>query len=374
MKRYFLSLIAMALIAITIVAAEPQFTQMPPHADDLLRSQLALDLAGRRAPLKVLPPRGMLMGDNAMSWTDGIHIYNTLRTDVKDEVEMYTFDPFNPRASETQVALMRLRQGKLTLVNDASCRVSVEVLGRDTLLVMRDAAGAPVKAYYHISHEDIHSGTAHRFVPTLLMGYYSFADRHALFGPPMEHYPQCDDTDPGVFNYYVNPDDNSILISYGDGRINQGDPNSPTYHEKMPGAGGAGAVMGPMVWCVRLTADGLDAGIVHDEPYVFHMPALDEGINKLTKQQSPYAGLDGKWAFASVMPLTHELLALFPTEVLTLMRAEIYARHGDTFSDPATQRYFDAQPWYHRTAGKVKLTALERFNYNLIKSVETSRN
>jgi len=72
--------------------------------------------------------------------------------------------------------------------------------------------------------------------------------------------------------------------------------------------------------------------------------------------------------------LTEALLELFPKEVLTLMRGEIYARHGDTFKNASTQRYFDAQPWYKPNKGKaIRLTDLERFNYQLIKAVEQSR-
>ena len=74
-----------------------------------------------------------------------------------------------------------------------------------------------------------------------------------------------------------------------------------------------------------------------------------------------------------MIPLTHQMLRLFPKEVLTLMRGEIYARHGDTFSDPKTQAYFDAQPWYKKSGRPVALTDLERFNYALIKQVEQNR-
>ena len=54
------------------------------------------------------------------------------------------------------------------------------------------------------------------------------------------------------------------------------------------------------------------------------------------------------------------------------MRGEIYARHGDTFKNPDTQRYFDAQPWYKKSKQPIKLTDVERFNYQLIKHVETT--
>ena len=100
----------------------------------------------------------------------------------------------------------------------------------------------------------------------------------------------------------------------------------------------------------------------------------DKGNNVLTKVQCPWQGIDGKWAFASVIPLTHELLKLFPKETLELMRAEIYARHGDTFKSAANQKYFDQQPWYKKSGKKVILTDIEKFNVALIKQVMATLN
>ena len=116
------------------------------------------------------------------------------------------------------------------------------------------------------------------------------------------------------------------------------------------------------------------ARVITDQRFVDHAPALEVDVdNVLTKLQCPWEGIDGKWAFASVMPLTHDLLLLFPAEVLELMRAEIYARHGDTFRSAANQRYFDQQPWYKKSGKQVVLTDVERFNVALIKQVMESK-
>ena len=130
--------------------------------------------------------------------------------------------------------------------------------------------------------------------------------------------------------------------------------------------------MDPMEWQVTPTVDGLRVHVVRDEPFVDHLPRVEDN-SVVTFVQSPYEGIPGKWAFASVIPLTHQILKLFPKEVLTLMRGEIYARHGDTFSNPDTQRYFNAQPWYKKSGKRVALTDIERFNYALIKQVEMSK-
>ena len=131
-----------------------------------------------------------------------------------------------------------------------------------------------------------------------------------------------------------------------------------------------------MEWSLSHCVEGLKVIVRHDERFVNHEPAIGEEGDTvvLTKLQSPYEGLNGKWAFASVIPLTDALLMSYPREVLTLMRGEIYARHGDTFKDAATQRYFDAQPWYRRSNAKViRLTEVEQFNYQLIKYIESKK-
>lgn len=62
-----------------------------------------------------------------------------------------------------------------------------------------------------------------------------------------------------------------------------------------------------------------------------------------------------------------------PKEALVLMRGEIYARHGDTFRNPETQKYFNAQPWYKKSGKAVVLTDIERLNVALIKAEESRR-
>ena len=130
--------------------------------------------------------------------------------------------------------------------------------------------------------------------------------------------------------------------------------------------------MNEMIWTVKPTVDGLLATVVRDEPFVDHSPSIGKqgSSANLTKVRTPFDGYSGKWAFASLMPLTHRLLSLFPADVLKLMRGEIYARYGDTFRDPETQRYFDAQPWYKRSKRTFTLTAIERFNVQMIKAAE----
>lgn len=54
-----------------------------------------------------------------------------------------------------------------------------------------------------------------------------------------------------------------------------------------------------------------------------------------------------------------------------LARNEIFARHGFRFKDPGLQAYFGQFPWYQPTRDDVELSAIERANVALLKSIET---
>lgn len=210
----------------------------------------------------------------------------------------------------------------------------------------------------------------------MLDGIYQSSDeKQYLFGLP-EMFEGVDEEtrDPGLF-YMINEQrdevaDYSFLIQYGMGRMSHGGAFANTEGIEQPGAGGAGALMGPMEWGFNLTDEGLEGKVIHDEPTVDHMPSITEEFT-LKKTQSPYKGVDGIWAFASVRPLNRQMLTHFPKEILRLMRNEIFARHGERFtSDQAIQDYFDRQPWYKASARPTPLTALEKLNVSLIKSIE----
>lgn len=53
-----------------------------------------------------------------------------------------------------------------------------------------------------------------------------------------------------------------------------------------------------------------------------------------------------------------------------LARNEIFARHGFRFKDPGLQAYFDQFSWYEPTSDTVELSAVEKANVALLKSVE----
>lgn len=312
-------------------------------------------------------------------WTDGINIYSSWY-DTDEQVVSFIIQPdIYPVEECDQYAPFTVRKGQVWANGvKQGTRVTTEQVAGRVMLVMRDAQGKPFKTFYHLDYDhEYQGGLWTLLLPQLFNGNYTTpAGENAIFGPRQEHYTGSKYShDPGVFNgYRFIPGKRQINILYGSGRVSGGDPSDPKWG-KMPGGGGAAAIMGPMEWVITPTLDGLQAKVLHDEPFVEHMPPIGKSGDtvQLTMVQQPFNDLPGKWAFASVFPLTHKMLELYPKEVLTLMRGEIYARHGDTFKDPATQRYFNAQPWYIKTGKPVKLTDVERFNYQLIKQVEFTR-
>ena len=378
-------LLILSLVLLTALLPVPSHAQRRVYSrmylDDrdmatYLNSEIADWTASREKPLKVLSTAKYLLKDDSQLWTNGVGIYETFYDN--DDRQVYFSPIMQSDIPEDVIAIKPLKvKGRNIVLSDRpDVRVSIEQVAGHILLVGRNAQNHPVMVLLNITNDQRNDGTWTSLAQYLVMGNYTLPDGHnAVFGPKCPFYTGSEyDTDPGILNgYYINRDFKSMDILYGSRRVSRGDPSSPNWG-KMPGGGGAAAIMGPMEWNIRFTVEGLQAIVVRDERFVEHMPAIgNEGDTvMLTKVQTPYQGLEGKWAFASVIPLTNKMLELFPKQVLTLMRAEIYARHGDTFKDPATQHYFDGQPWYKRSGKPVRLTDLERFNYLLIKQVEST--
>lgn len=375
MKRIFVVMMA-AVVLLGMSAGDQRFVQrIYSEVLPVMKSEIARDVQNRAAKRQVLPLHSHLLTGEERFWTDGINLFGTYYHPKENYLAVSLVGNTDTKLFSEPIAKLTVRGGKVCRGDVRGTQVTVERLGSYVMLVERDDAGSPVTAYYALSREQHDSDTWTLMLQYLLAGNYATSTgEHAVFGPKLPFYDgKSYDVDPGGLSAFSVADDFSAIdILYGEGRVSRGDPSHPKYKAQMPGGGGAGALMPAMQWRVKPTVEGLHVEVVSDQKFVDHNPRV-ESNSVLTKVQSPYEGIPGKWAFASVMPLTHQLLKLFPKRVLTLMRGEIYARHGDTFKNADTQRYFDAQPWYHKSGGKVTLTDIERFNYALIKGVELSK-
>ncbi|NPV89895.1 MAG: YARHG domain-containing protein [Firmicutes bacterium] len=87
-------------------------------------------------------------------------------------------------------------------------------------------------------------------------------------------------------------------------------------------------------------------------------------LNTNASPQPTYIA-NGRWPWTSTRPVTYGDLTGLSQWELDLMRNEIYARHGWSFSDPGFKSYFESQPWY-----RIKSPGLDRDSNNRLVEAE----
>ena len=314
-------------------------------------------------------------------WTDGRVCYR-LTTLVNEKIHSTELHlaPMRTELGHAQTFTLN-RQGRYVLKGAAGCYLQRVEAGMWTLLVLRNARNRAMQVFTRLDDEYFYEHdlkTTQRDLHDVYDGLYMKKDSdYVVFGLQRPHYPKTWNTDPGYFvGVPVPTEDNAYTdrIAYGGGRVSKGAPSSEKYQIKMPGGGGAGAIMHAMLWALRPTVAGIDVKILADEPFVSHHPRLKEQ-EPLLFVSSPYGdAVPGQWAFASVRPIGRGMLYRFSKDVLRLMRNAIYARHGHKFpSAPDIQQYFDAQNWYKPLSNPTPLTAIEQMNVQVIQEEENSR-
>ncbi len=330
------------------------------------------DQAVRNTKRAILSTKKHLL-DSVITWTCGVQAFQTVYDEIDHRLALNIYGEYDGKLGNP-IADNKVVGRQVVSKSIKGAKYSVERLGNYIMLVERNAAGTPIKAFYKIGQNDIQSDWRYVFLRRVLAGNYVLENgEHALFGPKMEHYSDMKWAgDPGAhYRLTINDDHKSFDIEYGEGRVSHGDPSSPKYG-KMPGGGGAGALMGPMTIRVTPILGGLDVKTIRDQKFVDHNPRFGENA-MLKIVETPYDEIPGIYGVASAMPLTHSILRLLPKEVLKMMRCEIYARHGDNFAESEVQDYFNAQPWYKQSGKAVVLTDIERFNVALIKQIEKEK-
>ena len=249
-----------------------------------------------------------------------------------------------------------------------------------TLLVVRNKQGRATQMLTQVPDENGFYNQDMRYsnpnIHDAYDGHYRTTDGKDVFFGPRDLYPDVKsyNHDPGMFvGIPLAKAPFTDVIQYGGGRVSNGNPKSPNYG-KMPGGGGARAIMGPMSWAIRPTADGLQAHLLHDEPFVDHAPSIGDEA-QMKHVASPFgADVPGQWAFASVRPVGRGMLFRYPKSLLRLMRNEIFARHGERFaSAPDVQEFFDKKPWYKPSDSPTPLSDIERLNVQVIQAEEAAR-
>jgi len=83
---------------------------------------------------------------------------------------------------------------------------------------------------------------------------------------------------------------------------------------------------------------------------------------------------NGRWEFLSREIVSSNILWMYPSGMIRIMRNEIFARHGYVFNSTDLKEYFGKQPWYKplNNNAAVKLSAIETLNSEILKANETA--
>ena len=133
------------------------------------------------------------------------------------------------------------------------------------------------------------------------------------------------------------------------------------------------------ILCYKFTADGLDIyhGVSHIEHEDFEWFSKGDLLCHLNKTNLDNA-VPGRWPEASTSLLTRGYLEPYPTDVLRLMRNEIYARHGHGFKDKQLTEFYSKEGLWYGTAllqqNSTELSEIEKLNVQLIIAIEKERN
>ena len=132
--------------------------------------------------------------------------------------------------------------------------------------------------------------------------------------------------------------------------------------------------------CFEMTAEGLNfyKGVVHVEKGANDLEWVSRGkLLCRLREEGLDKAVPGHWPEASTGLLTRGYLEPYPTEVLRLIRNEIYARHGHRFSDQRLTDFYNKDGlWYGLATIKqqpTELTQIERLNVELILTIEKER-
>ena len=360
--------------------------------------------------------RDLMSASDLDIWTDGEKFFQGLPDGNKYQF-FYCKDP----ADYTDTPSKELIARGMSFQNpdEKGSTVRYQTVGPWKLLVFYDPSGKPTDLLYASNDSKYNWANPSLDYQTVLNGVYSLKECNAdiseenmkkasytkmVFGDNW-YIPKAEDTfedyrsnDPGVYMLRTEGGPHHLLMGFHrhkkvplppiphlERRVIDGEecyfadgvriPREQyrEYEAMMaPGYNGNAAEGSPAEWDVELTIEGMTVK-ARPTQYIWYHPDFGTSFT-LTKDCSAYGfDIPGRWAYASVRPLTRYMLSLVSKEILVLMRGEIYARHGDTFKNPETQKYFDAQPWYKKSSKPVVLTDIERLNVALIKAEESKQ-
>lgn len=301
---------------------------------EILKNRLISMKDARKETLRTMPIKDLLNGEDSEYWWDGRQLC-VLGYGETDNIRPLV--TFKKQGDGQELYTLVCKKGKngttVTIKDHAGWKVALQQSGQWRILVFRDATGAVQDCFIGTTWHDAANlkNVQNLSLHDLYDGVYVLPNGNkVVFGPIMEHYKDLGySRDPGIFYSQID-DDFAVgdIIEYGGGRVSRGNPSSPKYG-KMPGGGGAGAIMDAMVWQVTPCPMGLKVKVLRDEPFVQHSPSIDNGEAELKWVQGPFEGIEGYFPIASVRPLPKGMLRMLPKGDLHFIMQEILDRHVD---------------------------------------------
>ena len=402
MKR----MMAMTALALVTLGSHAQREgQNPEYA----KQQLEQQLAARTSKLVKKTNYKKWVDDINVRWEDGEYMYEVVYDEEEKTLLMgaMKWETYNWQPTDLGYKFV-LKGSRLQRSDNTKLVIDYETAGTWQMLVVRNSKtgnvediflpekdAAPTETQFQQDAQDLLGGVYRlRSIEENAPNDYRPSDEDKAYFGSIWLLESRDLKDPGAFLYTGN-----CQLQFGDGRMKYVEqppmpkfevradeygrphfmmddvelPDEATWNrereERMPrpGYGGHGALMGPTLWSYQLTADGMK---VHAELQngVRDYPCFGQKF-ELTKERGYYEGIDGVWPVASVRPLTRGMLKQMTKDGLQLMLNEIYARHGQSFKDAATQTYFNSQSWYKKAKKPSALTAIEQLNVSMLKGM-----
>ena len=301
--------------------------------------------------------------DNDAKWRDGnIEVEKVSFVSETDETTHIGFLLDNTDYNDSQhFYAVKMFNGKPRVMNRKGVTVKHETVGPWDLLVFRNSAGAVIDMAIATSDKEREMNEMIDMNALFDGIYVSAKGDTAVFGAELndkrDHFTVC----PGVYQVMTytdglpecKPDENYIAFAENRMKVVEMPSISKKYDEQAQciryyadgkeiskkeyefiesrpcGYGGHGSLMGPIVWKVKRTATGLHVELT--QPYDANQdwrysPFSDEKFD-LTWVRSVYPGYKGRWAVASVRPLTRNMLRQFDKATLRAMVKGINARH-----------------------------------------------
>ena len=299
---------------------------------EILKQRIAEMMEARKEPLRTLPVKDLIDDENQY-WWDGQQLCVLGYGDTDNIRPLVIFQHHGKGKNLYTLVCKKGKNGTTVTVKDhAGWKVAMQQVGLWRVLVFRDGKGTVQDCYINTTWHDAanRKNVQNLSMHDLFDGVYEAPNgQKVVFGPLMEHYKDLKySRDPGIFYFHTNKDFAvTDTLEYGGGRVSRGDPSSPKYG-KMPGGGGAAAIMGPMEWKVTPCPLGVKVKVIRDEPFVEHSPGIEGDEAELKWVQGPYEGIEGYFPIASVRPLPKGMLRMLPKGDLHFLMQEILNRHA----------------------------------------------